>query len=196
MRRSFFAAIVITAGLLSGCTGATTRFYTLEPGPPRTAQAYAGAPFRVDAVHIPASLDRPELVRDAVGGRFTVSDNDHWAAPVGELLRRVLTQDLAAQLPMGKVVYPEAPKPPGSAGLVVDILSISSAGGRTTMDASWTLIPAQAAPGSPATDVQQHALRLTAGATGGGVQGNAKALSALTDQMAGAIAESLGRLGG
>ena len=194
MRRSFVVALFSTAGLISSCTGATTRFYTLEPGPPRPVQAYAGAPFRVDAVHIPASLDRPELVRDAADGRFTVSDNDHWAAPVGELLRRVLTQDLAPQLPMGTVVYPDAPKPPGSAGLVVDILSISSAGGRMTMDASWTLIPAQGAPGSPAVDVQQHALRLTT-AMGEGVRGNATALSAMTDQMAVAIAESLSRSG-
>lgn len=194
MRRSF-AAVMAVAALLSACSGATTRFYTLEAAPPLPVQAYADAPFRIDAVHIPASLDRPELVRDASDGRFTVSDNDHWAAPVGELLRRVLTQDLAAQLPTGKVIYPDAPKPPGAAGLVVDILSISSAGGRVTMDASWTLIPAQIASGSPSTEVQQHALRVSTAAAGEGVQGNATELSALAGQMATAISAHLSGTG-
>jgi uncharacterized lipoprotein YmbA len=193
MRRSF-AAVMLAAALLSGCTGATTRFYTIEPGPPPAAHPYVGAPFRVDAVHIPASLDRPELVRDAGGGRFTVSDNDHWAAPVGELLRRVLTQNLAAQLPAGKVVYPDAPKPPGSGGLVVDILSISSAGGQMTMEASWTLI-AQSAAEQPPPNVQQHTVHLATPATGQGVQGNAVELSALAGQMAAAIASQLSQSG-
>ena len=192
MKRSL-SFILAAAGLLSACSGAATRFYTLEPAAPirGLAQSYGGAPFRIDAVHIPASLDRPELVRDDGGGRFTVSDNDHWAAPVGELLRRVLTQDLAAQLPAGKVVYPDAPKPPGSAGLVVDILSISSAGGQVAMDVSWTLIPAPNPGGRTTPSGRQRTLRVTTPAMGSGVGANAIELSALAAQLAAAIAESL-----
>ncbi len=194
MRRSLAAVMLAAAGLLSACGGgAATRFYTLEAAPPGPVQPYAGDPFRIDAVHIPASLDRPELVRDAGGGRFTVSDNDHWAAPVGELLRRVLTQDLAAVLPAGKVVYPDAPKPPGAGGLVVDILSLSSAKGQMTMEASWTLIPAQGAAGRTPAGIEQHTVRLTTPATGEGVGGNAIELSALARQMTSAIAADLSR---
>jgi uncharacterized protein len=196
MRRSI-ACFLAAPCLLSACAGATTRFYTLEPTPPaaNVARAYTGAPFRVDAVHIPASLDRPELVRDGGGGRFTVSDNDHWAAPVGELLRRVLTQDLAAQLPPGKVVYPDAPKLPGSAGLVVDILSISSMGDRVVMDASWTLMPVPDASGQPAAPGRQRVLRLTTPAARTEVSGNAAELSALAAQLSAAIAKDLSEAG-
>jgi uncharacterized lipoprotein YmbA len=167
--------------------------YTLEPAAPArgAATGCAGAPIRIDAVHIPASLDRPELVRDDGGGRFTVSDNDHWAAPVGELLRRVLTQDLSAQLAAGKVIYPEAPKLPGSSGLVVDILSISPAGDRGEMDASWTLIPASSADGKPPAADRQRTVRVTTQTVGKGVDGNAATLSALAAQLAAAIALDL-----
>ena len=192
MRRSNAAVLGLVA-CLTGCTGAATRFYTLEPAAPGAVQPYAGAPFRIDAVHVPASLDRPELVRDTGGGSFTVSDNDHWAAPVGELLRRVLTQDLAARLPTDKVIYPDAPKPSGASGLVVDVLSISSTADRVSMEASWTLLSVPVTTEHPSAGGQQHTLRLTTPVTGQGVRGNATELSALTDQMASAIAAELSR---
>ena len=185
--------VLVGSGLLLGCAGASTRFYTLEPiaPAPGAAQAYGGAPFRIDAVHIPASLDRPELVRDDGGGRFTVSDDNHWAAPVGELLRRVLTQDLSARLPGGKVIYPEAPKLPGSSGLVVDILSISPSGDRVAMDASWTLVSAAGADGGHPAVWRQRTVRVTTALSGPGVEGNATTLSALAGELATAIAQDL-----
>jgi uncharacterized lipoprotein YmbA len=183
-----FTAPLLALGLCA-CAGAPTRFYTLQPTAPeaQARAAYAGPPVRVDAVHIPASLDRPELVRDDGGDRFTVSDNDHWAAPVGELLRRVLTQDLAALLPADKVVFPDAPKLPGSQGLVVDILSITPSAGGVVMQASWTVLPAP-----KAAVAHQRSVTLTVPSAGAGVQGNATELSALAGELAAAIARDLG----
>lgn len=181
--------VSLLALLLSACAGAQTRFYTLQPTTPATqaSPAYAGPPVRVDAVHIPASLDRPELVRDEGGNRFTVSDNNHWAAPVGELLRRVITEDLAAVLPPDKVIFPDAPKLPGAQGLVVDILSITPSADGVVMQASWTVLP------SPRGAVaHQRSVRLTVPSAGTGVEGNAAELSALAGQLAAAIAQDLG----
>jgi uncharacterized lipoprotein YmbA len=184
------APVVFLALLLSACAGASTRFYTLQPAAPpsQSPLSYAGSPVRIDAVHIPASLDRPELVREQAGDRFIVSDNDHWAAPVGELLRRVLTQDLAALLPREAVIFPDAPKPPNAAGVVVDILSITPSSEGVVMQASWTLLPTKAAAAS-----HQRAVRLTIPSAGAGVQGNAAELSALAGQLAAAIAQDLAR---
>ena len=181
--------VPLLALLLTACAGAQTRFYTLQPTTPAAQEhaTYAGPLIRIDAVHIPASLDRPELVRDEGGDRFTVSDNDHWAAPVGELLRRVLTQDLAAVLPPDKVIFPDAPKLPGSQGLVVDILSITPSAEGVVMQASWTVLPAPR--GGPA---RQRTVRLTVPSAGAGVQGNATELSALAGQLAAAIAQDFG----
>jgi uncharacterized lipoprotein YmbA len=184
--------LLAAAGALTACAGAQTRFYTLRPGAtPAAPLVYAGPAFRLDAVHIPPSLDRAELVRDGEGDRVVVSDNDHWAGPLGELLRRVLTQDLAARLPTGKVIFPDAPKPPGSSGLVVDVLSLSARGGTVTMQASWTLLPgtARTASGSP-PPLHQRSIQLTTSSLGG-VKGNADELSALADQLSDAIAKDL-----
>jgi len=184
----------ILAGVaVSACAGAQTKFYTLDAAPAATLISvdYAGPPVRVDAVHIPPSLDRPELVRETSQNRFTVSDNDHWAAPLGELLRRVLTQDLAARLPNGKIIFPDAPKPIGAGGVVVDILDITPSAGIVTMDVSWTVLTPSAKPAEASRpQVLQHAIRLTTPA-GGGVSSDASELSALTDQLAGRIAASL-----
>jgi uncharacterized lipoprotein YmbA len=181
--------VPLLALMLCGCAGAPTRFYTLQPTTPAAQgrAVYTGPPVRVDAVHIPASLDRPELVRDDGGDRFTVSDNDHWAAPVGELLRRVITQDLAAVLPTDKVIFPDAPKLPGSQGLVVDILSITPSAEGVVMQASWTLLPAPRG-----AEARQRAVRLTVPSAGIGVRGDAAELSALAGQLAAAIARDLG----
>ncbi len=189
------SAVLLLA--LTACAGATTRFYTLQPagGPGGARSAYAGPPFRVDAVHIPAALDRPELVRNVSGDRFVVSDNDHWAGPLGELFRRVLTQDLADKLPVGAVVYPDAPKPAGAGGLVVDILDVTPLGGAVVMDVSWTLLPSQGHTennGAPEA-MRQRTLRLSTPAVGGSVNGNAMELSALADQLSAKIATDLAR---
>lgn len=180
---------------LTACAGAPTRFYTLQPTSDSGAarSPYAGPPFRVDAVHIPAALDRPELVRDLSGDRFTVSDNAHWAGPLGELFRRVLTQDLAARLPVDAVVFPDAPKPPGAGGLVVDILDVTPQGGAVMMDVSWTLLPSQgrAAQKSAPDPMRQRTVRLSTPAVGGSVDGDAVELSALAAQLAANIVADL-----
>jgi uncharacterized lipoprotein YmbA len=183
-----FSAVILTL-ILSACAGAPTRFYTLQPAitAPGSLAPYTGPPLRVDAVHIPASLDRPELVRDEGGDRFTVSDNDHWAAPVGELLRRVLTQDLGALLPPEKVIFPDAPKPPGSRGVIVDILSITPSSEGVVMQASWSLLPV-----AKSGALRQRTVRLVVPLGGTGVAGNASELSALASKLAAAIAEDLG----
>jgi uncharacterized lipoprotein YmbA len=191
--KPLLSAVLLLA--LTACVGAPTRFYTLRPsGDPGVARsAYAGPPFRIDAVHIPATLDRPELVRDLSGDRFTVSDNAHWAGPLGELFRRVLTQDLAARLPVDAVVFPDAPKPAGAGGLVVDILDVTPQGGAVVMDVSWTLLPAQghtARTGAP-DPMRQRTVRLSTPAVGGSVSGDAMELSALAAQLATNIAADL-----
>jgi len=182
--------------IVSGCAGATTRFYTLEPAPAGavTYAGYAGAAYRVDAVHIPADLDRLELVRPGPGGRFTVSDNDHWAAPLGDLLQRTLTQDLAAEFPSGEIVFPQAPKPPGAGGIVVTILGLTYGDGSVAMDASWSVVAARppvttTAPADSA--VRQRTLRVTAPVSGGGVADDAAQLSTLSAKLAVAIAADL-----
>jgi uncharacterized protein len=49
---------------------------------------------QVDAVHIPAVLDRAEMVRQSGSNGLSISERDRWGAPFGEMARDVLARDL------------------------------------------------------------------------------------------------------
>ena len=202
LKRPVLAALgLATLALLAGCAGAPTRIHTLESsGPATAAAAWTRGAFRIDAVHVPPAFDRPELVRRTDSYTVTLSDNDRWAAPLGELVRRALTQDLERRLPAGVVIYPDAPKPPAAAGLVIDILSVHPEADGVTMDASWTWVAARApatrvtvggmvsvAPHPPVA-TPSRPVHLTAPAVGGGVPAIAPELSTLLALLADRIA--------
>jgi uncharacterized lipoprotein YmbA len=186
---------VLTTMTVAGCAGASLRFYTLDAAPPQTVVAtYSGPAIQVDAVHIPAILDRVELVREIGGNEVKVSENDHWAAPLGELMRRALTQDLAARLPAGAVIFPDAPRATGADGLVIDVLAISKGGGQAVMDVSWTVIARSiGVQGRPVLSTRRRTVRLSAPSTGVGVAGNGADISALLGQLADAVTADIAK---
>lgn len=57
------------------------------------------APVRVVRIGIPGELDRPQLVRRADANRLQLAEQDRWAAPLDEMILRVLSADLAARMP-------------------------------------------------------------------------------------------------
>lgn len=197
MTPAFRPVPVLAAGalVLAGCGHSPpSRFFTLAPAPsaspasgPASSRA-AIAPVQLDAVHIPAAIDRPEIVTETGPARVQISGQDRWAAPLGEMMRRTLAQDLASRLPQGAFVFPEAPKPQGTRGLVVTVLQLTaSPDGRVDLQANWSLLDTgsrQAAGGDN--------LRLSATA-GAGSAGQAQALSAVLGQLADHIADAIRR---
>lgn len=186
---------LIAAGVaLTGCGhSAPTRVFTLAAAAPVSAPtaSYAGAPFRVDAVRLPMALDRLEVVQQSGAEELTVHDLAHWGAPPGDLARLALTQDLVARLPAGAVIYPDAPKPPGAASLVVDVLVFQRSAQGYVLDASWTLTPTSQGPSQTHAPLRRE-LRLTdPGAPGADAGAEAAALSRLLGQLADAIATGL-----
>ena len=191
-----FTLICALGSTLAACAGAPTRIHTLDAVAPANPPGLSAAgSFRVDAVHVPPAFDRPELIRRTDAYTLTLSDTDRWAAPLGELIRRTLTQDLSARLPAGAVIFPDAPKPAAARGLVVDILSISPSASGVDMEVSWTWITAKgasAAPGSPATLASSvlapSSAHLSAPASGQGPAAIAPELSGLLASLADRIA--------
>ena len=194
MKTTLVPAVLAAVGVgLAACGHSPpTRFFTLDPLAPAAASAslYAGPPVRVDAVHIPPQLDRPELVRQPAANEIVVEDFAQWAAPLGEIARRALTQDLMARLPAGVVIFPDAPKPPAASGLVVDILAVND-GDSATLDASWTILPARPAGKGSTISVQPHAVRVSAPRIGTGPDAQAARFSRLLAALADSIAASL-----
>lgn len=169
-----------------------SRFFTLDPAPPKSAVSTRApvAPVQLDAVHIPAAVDRPEMVTQTGPGRLQISGQDRWGAPLAEMMRRVLAQDLASRLPQAAFVFPDAPSPPGTRGLVVTVLQLSATpDGRVDLQVNWTLL----APGSRQAAGDGDNLRLSATATSAGSDGRAQALSAVLGQLADHIADALQR---
>ena len=180
--------------VLTACASSPpTRFFALEavgpgasPAADRTAET--AAPVKVDAVHIPPALDRESMVRGTSGNQLEISSQDRWAGDLGEMIRRVLTQDLAARLPSGMVIAPESPAPPGARGIVVDILTFQPQSGGVVLDTDWTLLQ-----GTQSNPVLRRSLHLTAAAASS-AQAQAAAMSTLlgelADRMAADIAEA------
>lgn len=174
---------------LAGCASSPpTRFFALDPVSAGSSAATGdtGAPVRVAAVHIPPALDRDSMVRGESDNQLEISSQDRWAGDIGEMIRRVLTQDLAQRLPSGTVIAPESPAPAGARGLVIDILTFQPQAGEVVLDADWTLVQ-----GTQANPVLRRSVHLTLSATPS-AQGEAEAMSALLGQLADGIAAQMG----
>lgn len=140
----------LAASLLAwtaGCASSPpTRFYTLEPVQSQHGMTamYRG-PIQVAAVHIPPLLDRDQMVREGGRNELVVSDGNRWGAPLAQMLRSVLTQDLLLRLPASAVVLPQQPAPAQTSVITVDVLRFQAEpSGSVVLEGAWSLVP----PGS------------------------------------------------
>ena len=99
MRRVF---ALLVAVLLAGCTSPEPSYYTLAPV--RGAEA-AGGPALVELRQpsIPGTLDRSDIVRANSPYQLKLNGGERWAAPLGDMIGRVLAQDLTSRLPGSSV---------------------------------------------------------------------------------------------
>lgn len=132
-------AVVMTFG---GCRSASTRIYSLAPSAPTSRiDVYHAPALRVDTLNVPAGWDRMEILTLSAAGTLQISDFDHWAAPLAQMTRQTLSEDLDQRLPSGSVIYPRLPKPVGALGVNVDILDFNIVGSQASMRASWLIGP-------------------------------------------------------
>lgn len=199
--------VVLLGALLGSCASSPpTQFYTLEPVQPcqprsagangcqpvsiqeRTLHA-SGGPIQVAPVHVPALLERQEIVSERGPSELILSNRHRWGAPVAEMTRRTLTQDLLQRMQGNQVVLPEQPAPPNTREIVVDILRLQSdAGGRVVLQGSWSLLPA----GSDTPTLMRNfsfAEQASASSYAAQVQAMSRLLGQLADDIAGAVAQ-------
>lgn len=164
------------------------RYVTLNAEPAVALRAGTHLqPVQLTAVHIPAELDRPELVTQTSANQLTIHETDRWGAPLGQMMRRTLAQDLLTRLPAGSFVLPDAPAPPDTRKLVVTVLNAETdSSGTLALQASWTLLSGQA---SQAVLTQQ--VSLTSGMASRDATAQAAALSHLLGQLADRISASI-----
>lgn len=175
--RARLAALLML--VLTACPSSPmVHFYALSATSGESGGARLSYPVRVAAVHLPPSLDRRQMVRLVGPNRVDISDTDRWSASLDEMVRNVLTEDLAARLPESTVVLPGAPAPAGTAGLVVTIARFGpDADGTVMLTGSWSLL----AGGSDVPAIRRD-VRIEAGT------------AATADATAAAMSRALGRL--
>ena len=182
-------AALVTLLMVTGCGHSPpVRYVTLSAEPAVAPQAATRLqPVQLTAVHIPAELDRPELVTQTSANQLAIHENDRWGAPLGQMMRRTLAQDLLTRLPPGSFVWPDAPAPPDTRKLVVTVLDAEAgASGTLALQASWTLL---SGPSSHTVLTQQ--VSLTSDMAGGDATAQAAALSHLLGQLADRISASI-----
>lgn len=191
MTRQYVVTALILVFLMGCASSPKTNFYTLNVIPASTDRTRISFPVQVAAVHLPPSLDRREMVRLSSENQVEIMDTDRWSAALDEMVRNVLSQDLAARLPEGTVILPQAPAPRNTAKLVVAIAQFGpDANGNVRLDGSWTLLAAGAESPASKRDVQISAGPApTADATAAAMS---RALSELANDIAAGLARSEG----
>src|SRR6185312_17358065 len=102
-----FGVALVGAALVGACAASPPmRFYTLTSIALETRpDASPGAtPLQLARVTVPGELDRAQLVRRIDSTQLQIDDQARWAAPLDEMIRRVLSADLAARLPPNRVL--------------------------------------------------------------------------------------------
>jgi uncharacterized lipoprotein YmbA len=102
---------------------------------------YQAPALRIDTLSVPAGWDRAEILAPAADGILRISDFDQWSAPLAQMVRQTLSDDLAERLPPASVIYPRLPKSSGALGVDVDILEFRASASQASMQASWLIVP-------------------------------------------------------
>ncbi|WP_054927369.1 membrane integrity-associated transporter subunit PqiC, partial [Burkholderia sp. E168m22] len=138
------AAAALAALALAACSSPPARFYTLSPAdaaaPLRTAPANPAFLIEVPSVGVPEQVAKSQLVVQKNAAQVDVLEQERWASPPADEIRRALSDDLAAQL--GTIDVANSAYP---AGVPVYRISVnvqrfeSWPGKRAAVDAVWSV---------------------------------------------------------
>ena len=190
MRRAalgFFAA----AALLAGCASPDPTYYTLS-AVPGSAVPSRGHVIEVRRPGLAGYLDRSDVVLKSAGYRLDVNSQLRWAEPLGDMIGRVLAEDLTERLPES-AVFTEAGAISANSDrrLEVDIQRFDpDADGTVVLSAQVAL---EGERGHTPLVTRHIVLRATP--SGPGASQLAAAMSALLGQLADQIAADVVRSG-
>jgi len=180
--------LVVLAWLaLAGCTSPEPAYFTLAAVP---GQAAAGGPKLVELQRpgLAGYLDRPGIVRANGAYQLQVAGTERWGEPLGDLVGRILSEDLNQRLP-GTSVFTTA----GSISAQPDV-RIELDVQRFDADSSGDVVLlAQVAvsQGRNRAGALTRTVRLTQRPAGPGTAPLVAAMSAVLGQLADAVAGML-----
>ncbi len=102
MRPAIAAALLAAAAELAACTSPDPAYYTLQPVPgPAVPSAVGSVELRRPG--LAGYLDRSDIVLKTAGYQLNVNSQLRWGEPLGDMIGRVLVQDLSQRLPQASV---------------------------------------------------------------------------------------------
>src|SRR5512133_3018471 len=105
-------ALLLTL-VIGGCAGPSpANLYTLSPvrtaGTDSRSSQAPPAVIAIGPVRLPDYLDRPQIVTRQSAYQLQLAPDDRWAAPLYDMVPRVLVEDVALRLPSDRIVsFPE-----------------------------------------------------------------------------------------
>ncbi|MCF1369282.1 PqiC family protein [Burkholderia cenocepacia] len=138
------AAAAFAVLALAACSSPPARFYTLSPAdaaaPVHTAPANPPFLIEVPSVGVPEQVARNQLVVQKNAAQVDVLEQERWASPPADEIRRALSDDLAARL--GTIDVANSATPPGVPvyRISVNVQRFESwPGKRAAVDAVWSV---------------------------------------------------------
>jgi uncharacterized lipoprotein YmbA len=143
---SALRALALLAALcsLAGCQSSpATRYFTLSevaPASARPGTPSAGLALQVERVTIPGELDRLEIARHGESNQLRIATFELWAAPLDGMIRRIVSEDLAARLAPGSVASANEPVGDQQRRLYLDIQDFAgNERGTVNLRTAWLL---------------------------------------------------------
>jgi uncharacterized lipoprotein YmbA len=102
MMRSIGFGILAMSAWLGGCASPDPTFYTLQVVPGAILSAPASS-VEVRRPGLAGYLDRSDMVLKNADYRLNVNSQMRWGEPLGDMIGRVMTQDIAQRLPNSSV---------------------------------------------------------------------------------------------
>ena len=182
----FALAWLVSIG--AACTSAPIRYYTLSPPPDKPLRA-AEATLAIDVrvVHIPAQLNRSELMVRTGLTETALLENEQWASPVKDEIKDAVRLELQRRLD-GMTGWPPSFT---KLALDIDVQRLEAELGRyALLEASWSARLSGTGPPSSGTGVATCAFRADEEIHGGYaamVEGYQRDIVALADAIAAAL---------
>jgi uncharacterized lipoprotein YmbA len=139
-RYGLAACLLVTLSLAS-CASQNAKIYTLVAlgGDVRTS----GHPITMSiaTVDVPKYLDRPQIVRRSGEVELGIAEFERWGEPLGNMVQRILAEDLIRRLPPGSVVTTSSTLTGGEKSSVELSLSRfdAEADGTIVLEAQWRI---------------------------------------------------------
>jgi len=173
--------LLLLAAAPAGCASPNPILYVLAPQPGTDTP---GAPRTVELreVGLARYLDRSQIVRSSEGYRLDVLSNEWWGEPLGNMLSRVLVQELTQRLP-GSTVYGENGSISATAAATVAI-NVQ----RLDEDAAGAVVLIAQVAVASGRDSATQTVRYSVPPSGTGTAALVSAMSAAVGQLADTVA--------